>query len=138
METMRRLFDPDHADRTVPSVIGAYFVWAAFWLWRLEGEPSTEVFYDWLWPWVFLAAGVLGIAYAAWPQSKHLAAWSAALMAGACVSRAWAVLASAFAEKGLWVWPEAVFRASTWLLTGFLISLVWVAFLMPLHQRRAR
>jgi hypothetical protein len=135
---MRRLFDHDHADRTVPAVFGIYFLWSAGWLFASWQQSDNAVFYEWLWPWFFGAAGLVCLAYAIRPWSLHLFAWSAGMMAGACVSRSIAVLLTIADGKAPVSDARSWVAVATWVAFGYALSLVWIVFLWPLNHLRRK
>lgn len=136
---MRRLFSPANADRLIPLVFGGYFLYASVWLWVSvfdDADDTIPLFFDWLWPFVFAAAGILGVAHSCRPASKHLAAWSGGVMILALLSRAAAGLASWASTNETFSMPRAFLGAGTWTILGYAVGLIWRRVLLPMGNRR--
>lgn len=139
--SVRSLFAPRHADRVIAATFGAWFLYAAVWLWLIWLDDSSDavpVFYDWAWPYVFAVAGLVGIAYAIRPQERHLAAWSGGLMIAALLSRAFTILASWLTDQGAISAPRAMLGASVWTILGWALGIIWTEVLRPLNERRRK
>lgn len=119
------------ADRSIPAGLGLYFVFAAWQLHRLWAHTDDHVFFDWLWPYVFVAAGILALAYAWKPTSPALAAWSGGFMIAACLSRAWAVIAAVISDTTDLDDARAWLVAGTYAVLAYSIAAIWHRILGP-------
>lgn len=135
----RRLLEPTNADRLIPLVFGAYFLWAATWLYISvvdDADDTVPVFFDHIWPWVFGAAGVLGVMYATRPQSRTLAAWSGGVMILALLSRAATIFVSWLNDAESISTARAFLAVGTWSVLGYAVGIIWTRVLGPLGRRR--
>lgn len=134
----RRLLKPEHADRVIAGVFGAWFLYEAVLLGLiyLDDTDSITPFFDWLWPWAFAAAGMLGLAYAFRPESKHLAAWSGGLMIASLLSRAFSLIAQYIAHVGPLSLPRTLLGAGVWAMLGYSVGVIWRRLLAPMSTAR--
>lgn len=128
---LRRIATRVAADRTVPAVLGAYFLFAAWQLWRLWADTDDHIFFDAAWPYVFAVAGVTAIAYAVRHGSHFLAAWSGGLMIASCLSRAWAVIAAVLLDRTDLHDARAWLVAGTYVVLAYCIGAIWHRILGP-------
>jgi hypothetical protein len=139
MSLLRRAGRRMAADRTVPTVLGAYFLFAAWQLFQLWQDTDDHVFFDWLWPYVFALAGVTSVAYAIRHGSHLLAAWSGGLMIAACLSRAWAVVTAVALNRADIDDARGWLIAGTYIVLAYAIAAIWHRILGPAtHLRRHR
>ena len=118
---MNRLLNP----RVISLVFAVSFAVSAQALYEIEGEPGQQTAYDGVWAYVFAAGALLGFLYVVFPMNRWLAACSCAVMAGACISRAWGLitgptLTDARSRLGL----------SVWLSHAFALAAIWALVLM--------
>lgn len=133
----RRLLQPRNSDRVIPLVFSCWFLYAAIWLELINHDTHEfDAFYAWMWPWVFAAAGVLGIAYAARPHSRLLFAWSGGLMIGALVSRAFSLLAAWLTGQITLSTPRTWLSGGAWMLLAYSVGTIWSRFLAPISAAR--
>lgn len=135
----RRLLEPRNADRLIPLVFGAYFLYAAIWLWVSvidDADDTVPIFFDELWPWVFATAGVLGVAYAVKPSSRALAAWSGGVMILALLSRAASIFVAWVNDAEAISTARAFLAVGTWSVLGYAVGTIWGRVLGPLGRRR--
>jgi hypothetical protein len=125
-----------HPDRVLSIVLGTYFAGNTFSLIGVWRNGESSVFFEWLWPWVFLAAGVVTLAYAVRQDSRFLCAASVALMVGAWGSRAITLIYSAGAHQ--LSWSRALFGATTFAAASYLVAYVWVKLMARLTVKRSR
>lgn len=137
---MRQLLKPHNADRSIPLAFGAYFVWASAWLWVSvvdDANDTVPIFFDTVWPWVFGAAGALGIWQAARPSRVTLA-WSGGLMILAVLSRAMTILLAWLQDVEDLSTARALFGVGTWTTLGYALGVIWTRLLLPVRQARER
>lgn len=113
-------------DRWAPLMLGGYFAVSAFPLWSQYREEESVIFYAWLWPWVFAAAGVLTIAYALRPKHE-LGAVAGATMLLAVGARGISTLLTW--ANGELPWSRGLFAFLTWGVIGWLMAYVWIRLL---------
>lgn len=107
-------------------------------MWEIDRLVAEPDYLSGLWPYWFLAGGVLTLAWAIWPWSRPLLATSGAFVVSGMVARATFVLFEVAESGSVLSQPALHVAGIVWTGLAFVLAYTWIADFMEVSALRRR